>query len=317
MPKTAIDRSLPMYLEAVPPLLRQGSAAIDTILGKIDAIHGAIGLDGVNIPEIREESSKSAKGERRMPFEPRLEPRELAKRIQEEFGLECIINRVVVHLEWERQADWFRRTWEEYGIRQFVLVGGEKGDVRYPGRSVLETNELIHRVIDDCNLRVGNICIPNRAQEAQRMAHKLATGADFFTTQILYHARQFTHLLDELQEIDLSGNTTPMLLLTLCPVQSQRNIRFLHWLGVSLSAELEAWLTQEPELVAERSLHHIEQMWAEIRQHWLCGRKRFAVGISLAPIGQIPPATTVRLARNLVKVVERLPACTAGPDQVR
>ncbi|MDN5869851.1 MAG: methylenetetrahydrofolate reductase [Nitrococcus sp.] len=304
LPKTAIDRPVAMYLEAVPPLLRQGAAGIDTLLEKIDAIHGEIGLDGVNIPEIRPESSKSSKGERLKAFEPRLEPRELAKRIQEDLGLDCIINRVVVHLAWEYQAEWFRRTWEEYGIRQFVLVGGEMADVRYPGPSVSETNELVHRVIDDCDLRVGNICIPTRMGEAQRMAQKLAAGADFFTTQILYHARELTDLLDEIQELEPPAAPTT-LLLTLCPVQSQRNIRFLHWLGVSLSAELEAWLTGDPEQVTERSLEHLERMWAEIHQHWHSRHGRFSLGISLAPIGQIPPMTTVRLARNLVATADR------------
>lgn len=314
LPKTASDRSVPMYLEAVPPLLRQGAAGIDMILEKIDAIHAAVGLDGVNIPEIRQESSKSKKGERLKPFEPRLEPRELARRIQTDFDLDCIINRVVVHLAWERQAEWFRQTWEEYGIRQFVLVGGEKAGVRYPGPSVPETNELVHRVIDDCGLRVGNICIPTRTQEAQRMARKLATGADFFTTQILYHAREFTHLLDELQALELLG-PPPRLLLTLCPVQSQRNIRFLHWLGVSLSPELETWLTCDPEQVTERSLEHLERMWAEIHQHWLTHHSRVAMGISLAPIGQISPMTTVRLARNLAAVVDRpTTICVTGTE---
>lgn len=304
LPKTATDRSVPMYLEAVPPLLSQGAAGIDTVLGKIDAIHGAVNLAGVNIPEIWEESSKSDKGERLKTFEPRVEPRELARRIQEEFKIDCIINRVVVHLTWERQAEWFRQTWEEYGIRQFVLVGGELPDVPYPGPSVPEANERLRQVLDDCDLRVGNICIPSREQEAQRVAHKRATGADFFTTQILYHAQELTDLLDELDKIELSA-PLPTLLLSLCPVQSQRNIRFLHWLGVNLSAELEAWLTSDPEQIAERSLEHIEQMWTEIYQHSLGCRSRFPMHIGLAPIGQIPPATTARLARNLAAVVDQ------------
>ena len=311
LPKTVINRSIPIYLEAVPPLLREGVGGIDAVLEKIEAIHAAVSLDGVNIPEIREESSKSKKGERLKPFEPRVEPRVLAKRIQERLSLDCIINRVVVHLPWERQAEWLRQTWEEYGIRRFVLVGGEKAGVRYPGPSVPETNELIHRIIDDSDLRVGNICIPTRAQEAQRMVRKLDTGADFFTTQILYHGREFTNLLDELQA---GGHrrTPPTLLLTVCPVKSQRNIRFLHWLGVSLSAELETWMAGHPEQVAERSLQHLERMWAEIHQHWRNRHSHFSLGISLAPIGQIPLETSVQLARNLIAIADQPTTPTVG-----
>lgn len=311
LPKTVTNRSIPIYLEAVPPLLRQGVGGVDAVLEKIEAIHAAVELDGVNIPEIRQESSKSKKGERLKPFEPRVEPRELAKRIQDDFNLNCIINRVVVHLPWDRQAEWFRQTWEEYGIRRFVLVGGETAGVRYPGPSVPETNELLHRVIDDCHLRVGNICIPTRAREAQRMARKLDTGADFFTTQILYHGREFTGLLDELQALGPQA-TPPTLLLTVCPVKSQRNIRFLHWLGVSLSTELEGWLARHPEQVAERSLQHLERMWAEIHLHWRNHHNRFPLGISLAPIGQIPLETSVQLARNLIAIADQPATWRAG-----
>lgn len=149
------------------------------------------------------------------------------------------------------------------------------------------------------------------------MARKLATGADFFTTQILYHAQELTYLLDEIHELALPvPETPPALLLTLCPVQSQRNIRFLHWLGVSLSPELEAWLTGDPEQVTERSLEHIERMWAEIYQHWLSHHSRVAIGISLAPIGQIPPLTTVQLARNLAAVADRPATYVTGTENM-
>lgn len=299
LPQSQPSRPVPLYLEAVPPSLREGEAGIEAVLEKIRTLHQAVGLDGVNIPEIREESSKSEKGERINPFEPRVRPRDLALRVRERLGLECMINRVVVHLERRRQADWFRETWEEYGVRRFVLVGGEKSGARYPGPTVPEANELIRKVIGDPGLRVGNICIPTRRDEALRMARKMETGTDFFTTQIIYHANEFTGLLDELAGLDLRP-PLPMVLLTLCPAKSARNLRFLHWLGVSLSPALEAWLTAEPERVAERSLEHIGQVWHGIAAHRNRTRSPFPVGLSLAPIGRIPPEMTVSLAERLI-----------------
>ncbi len=289
-----------MLLEAVPPLIELGEAGTQALLEKIEAVHAAVGLDGVNIPEIREESSKSDKGERVKPFAPRMEPRRLALRIHERLGLACMINRVVVHLERARQADWFRETWEEFGVRQFVLVGGEKSGIEYPGPGVPEANRIIREVIADPGLRVGSICIPTRAREASRMARKIAAGTDFFTTQIVYHPQEFTILLDALGRIEPAVPPTE-LYLTLCPVRGVRNIRFLHWLGVSLSGELEAWLTEQPERVMERSLEHIAGCWREIGHHRRDTASAFPVGVSLAPIGRIPDTVTVALARQLLR----------------
>lgn len=295
-PKNLDTRPAGLHLEVVPPVLRESEAGVEAALEKVATINEAVGLDAVNIPEIREESSKSDKGERKRPFEPRMEPRVLARRIRDELGIESMINRVVVHLTREEQADWFRETWEEYGVRQFVLVGGEKSGVDYPGPSVPEANEMIRKAIAEPGLRVGNICIPTRDGEADRMRRKMATGVDFFTTQIIYHAHEFTDLVDALVDNGLP-EAPPELLLTMCPVKGPRNIRFLHWLGVSISPELEEWLVGDGEGVTDRSIEHIERTWQEISAHRARRAPGLPVGVSLAPIGKIPHETTIRLAR--------------------
>lgn len=300
MRESPLPRARPtaLVLEAVPPELHRGEAGIDAVMRKVEAVHDAVGLDAVNIPEIREESSKSPKGERRKPFAPRLAPRELAWRIQESFGLPCMVNHVVAHDTAERQLEWFRETWERYGVRRFVLVGGERSDRRYPGPSVAGAAELLRTGLDVPGLRLGGICIPTRHGEAERVRAKAAAGIDFFTTQIVYHAEEFTGLLDALGS--QGDGPAPEFLLTLCPVRRAANIRFLHWLGVSLSDELEAWLTERPEAVGERSLAHIRRTWAEVAAVAERPGQRSPVGISLAPIGRIPAETTIDLARDLL-----------------
>lgn len=287
-----------IVLEAVPPELSQGQGGIEAALERIEGFHRALGLDAVNIPEIHEESSKSRKGERLSPFAPRVEPRTLARYVQERLDLPCIINRVVVHLERQRQLDWFRETWEHYGVHRFVLVGGEHSDQAYPGPSVTEANRLLRERLDAPGLRLGNICIPTRRGEAERMMHKIGSGADFFTTQVIFHAEELIALLDALDE-RITDPIAPGILLSLAPVRSERNIRFLQWLGVSISSELENWLTLGPESVAERSLTHIHSTWSQIARHAAAKGSAFPIGANIAPIGRIPAATTIGLVRSL------------------
>ncbi|SEK20245.1 methylenetetrahydrofolate reductase [Halomonas daqiaonensis] len=286
-------------LEAVPPEVERGEAGIEAAVERVAELHAALGLDAVNIPEIHEEKAKSRQGERRRPFLPRVEPRVLAAHIQERLDIPCIINRVVVHLERDRQLDWFRETWEHYGIRRFVLVGGESSDKRYPGPSVPEANTLLREHLAIPGGEVGNICIPSRRGEVERLQHKLRSGATFFTTQVLFHAEEITALLDALGERMEEGTRAPAFLVSLAPVRSERNIRFLRWLGVSLSHELEAWLTADEAAVTERSLSHLHETWRHIVDHAITRHSPCSLGVNIAPIGRIPSATTVALGRAL------------------
>ncbi len=291
-------------LEAVPPELHRGQAAVESVINKVAEIHAGTRVDVVNIPEIHEEPSRSRKGERRQPFAPRMAPRELARCIHDRLGVECMINHVVVHhASAQALLDWARQSWEEYGIRQFVLVGGGRRGVDYPGPDVPAANQLLREHSPIEGLRIGNICIPSRLDEAARMTAKVAAGADFFTTQILYEPDDFAAMLDAMEE---SARLPGELLVAFCPVHSERNLKFLLWLGVSLSDRLEQWLTEQPERVAERSIQQIERTWQAIVGHQSKPAGRHpALGINLAPIGAIAPATTIALAQSLKGMHER------------
>jgi len=303
-----------LVLEAVPPEIDRGEAGLEAAVERIADVHAALGVDAVNIPEIHEETAKSRRGERRRPFLPRVAPRELAARIQARLDIPCIINRVVVHHERERQLDWFRETWERFGIRRFVLVGGEHSDVRYPGPSVLEANALLRDHLAIPGAEIGNVCIPSRPGEAERLLRKRHAGATFFTTQVLFHAEEVTSLLDALAEHLDDDTPAPALLLSLAPVRSPRNIRFLRWLGVTLSSELEAWLTEDEAAVTERSLTHLHAMWRHIVDHAITRQSPCSLGVNLAPIGRIPSETTVALGQALRDDALHLPPQFGHPQ---
>jgi len=288
-------------LEAVPPELHRGPAAVDTVLAHVAAIHAAFPLDAVNIPEIHEEPSRSSKGERHQPFAPRMAPRELAYQIQEQVGVPCMINRVVVNTPAPELLAWAHETWERYGVNQFVLVGGGLSNQQYVGPSVLQANKLLRDKAAIERLRIGNICIPSRDGELQRLGEKTAAGADFFTTQILYEADELHRLLSALDRA--AGPAPDDLWVALCPARTLRNIRFLLWLGVNISDDLEAWLVEAPDEVLHRSLTQIKRVWQSLVQNHPA-RQSPALGVNLAPIGAIPTEVTVTLAKQLAAIIE-------------
>ncbi len=283
-------------LEAVPPELHRGQAAVEAVIEKVAAVSAGCQLDAINIPEIHEEPSRSSKGERRQPFAPRMAPRELARVVRDRLGLECMINHVVVHHDSPASlCDWAQQTWEEYGVQEFVLVGGGRHDIAYPGPAVPQANQLLREKTNIPKLRIGNICIPSRDDEASRMATKVQAGADFFTTQILYEPDHFIRTLDGLQQ---ESALPEEVLVAVCPAQTERNIRFLLWLGVSIPETLQQWLTEAD--VPARSIEQISRTWAAILDRRMASADmRPQIGVNLAPIGAITAQTTIALAADL------------------
>ncbi len=297
---SVIERS-DLILEVIPPMIKHGEEGVEKCLVKLETIHKATGIGLVNIPELHDESSKNPWGERQRAFEERMEPRVLGLRIRERLKVDCIINRVVVLLAPEKQCEWFRETHDEYGINNFVLVGGEKSTIDYPGPSVPAANRLIRECITDPALQLGNISIPGRRDEAERMKRKVDSGAGFFTTQIVYHADEFIRLLDGLGKQN-SLTKDNKIFLSLSPVRTERSIKFLRWLGVTISDELEEELTEDPALIEEKSLTHIEETWARICKHLHTTRSPFQVGINLSPVGVISTDTSIELSKRLSRI---------------
>jgi hypothetical protein len=119
--------------ELIPPKL----GALDELEQNLSLIRElAEKVDGINIPEVREESRQGA---RPSPLPERIEPRVFAKAIQASTGVETVINRVTVHDAAPEQGKWLRETYDDYAIRNLILVGGESRKISYPGPSVSET----------------------------------------------------------------------------------------------------------------------------------------------------------------------------------
>lgn len=303
--RNLLETPRPVVLEVVPPPLRVSEAGVEKLLRKVGRILAGAVFDAVNIPEIREEVSKSDQGERKNPFEPRVEPRELGRRIQEQFSTPVIVNRVVVHHPRAALADWFRETREEFGIRGFVLVGGEKPPEHYPGPSVPEANGLLREAFAD--VRIGNITIPGRTDggpEWGRLQAKLSSGADFFTSQIVYRPEELTDLVDDLVEGKVPCEGVPILL-SVCPVKSLQSVPFLRWLGVVVPDELVAQWSGDADRVLPLSIDHLAELWARVEAH--VGDVREArggvptVGLNIAPVGPIPSSATIELTRRLTE----------------
>ncbi|MGI0149224.1 MAG: hypothetical protein ACREDF_06810, partial [Thermoplasmata archaeon] len=189
--RTAL-RSTPLVLEIVPPSRRASEKAVSSLVDRVrDAVRSLGNLDGLNLPQVLDENHVG------QPFLRNMDPRDFAARLGDDLGVDPIVNNVVAHVPSATAfRKWVRDSLGSLGFRSFVFVGGTSSWIRYPGPSVLEANRILRSTAKERDdVALGNITIPDRDNEVDRLLEKTRAGCDFFTTQVLFQAEPMATVL--------------------------------------------------------------------------------------------------------------------------
>jgi len=248
--------------EILPPRVKDGT--LNSYAEKISSLLSQTHIDAINIPEVRDEIGR---GERPVKNLERAEAREFGKLLQDNVGIEAIINRVTVHEEVKEQNQWIKQTFYDYDIENLILVGGESGKINYSGPSVNETAEYITRDLNagKFDFFCGGIAIPSRQIESEKLLRKGSNGIEFFTTQVLYDSGKIKKMLKYYDDICRKNKVLPRrILLSFAPVSSKKNIDFLKWLGVEIPKQTETDLINVGTGMTEKSLEIATSILDEI-----------------------------------------------------
>ncbi|MDG2266619.1 MAG: hypothetical protein P8L91_06515, partial [Candidatus Marinimicrobia bacterium] len=159
--------------EILPP--REKDGTLNSYAEKISSLLSQTHIDAINIPEVHDEDERGVRPVKNLE---RAEAREFGKLLQDNVGIEVMVNRVTVHRDLEYQKNWIKETFYDYDIENLILVGGEKNDIKYIGPSVNETSEYINRDLNTGKFDVfcGGITIPSRKMESERLLRKGSNG---------------------------------------------------------------------------------------------------------------------------------------------
>jgi len=238
--------------EILPP--REKDGTLNSYAEIISSLLSQTHIDAINIPEVHEEN---ARGLRPVKNLERAEAREFGRLLQDNVGIEAIVNRVTVHNDLDYQKSWIKETFYDYDIENLILVGGESSDIKYPGPSVNETSEYITRDLNAgrFDFFCGGITIPSRKIESVRLLKKGSNGIEFFTSQVLYDGKKIKKMLKYYDDVCKENNVLPRrILLSFAPVSSKKNIDFLKWLGVEIPSQTEKRLTNKKTSMSDESL---------------------------------------------------------------
>lgn len=297
MPSPFADRlrHFPIVLEVVPPSKRASEKAVAALVERTGrAIASLSRLDALNLPEILEENRRGR------PYYRNVDPRHFAERLGNGAHFELIVNKVVVHTPGAELEAWLVESVERYRIRNVVLVGGSNGGAAYPGPSVPEANALAAQVVGSrADVAIGNILIPERRGEVERMIRKTRAGAQFFTAQVLFEPEPVTAVLREYGEACAAEGLAPAtVLLSFAPVSDSHDLEFLAWLGANLTPDTEeALLEHRGRPPGEASLDVAQLIWCRIRDGLAGARHPVPLGVNVEEIAAHNFALAVRMAQ--------------------
>ena len=283
--------------EILPP--REKDGTLNSYAENISSLLSQTHIDAINIPEVRDEV---ARGERPIKNQVRAEPREFGRLLQDIVGIEAIVNRVVVHQNIEKEMKWLEETNVKYEIENLITVGGESRDIRYPGPTVNQTLNAISQN-DSLNLLCGGISIPSRDRESLRLIKKSENGSEFFTTQVLYDASKVIKMITHYQKRCDVKNTFPRrVLLSFAPVSSEKNIKFLKWLGVEIPKKTEESLLKDNAGMSEKSMEITINVLNEILNHLEKNKIKVPIGLNVEHIMSYNFQASIEMLQELSRI---------------
>jgi hypothetical protein len=216
-------------------------------------------VDAVYVPELVEENHEGR------PRYRSYDPGEYVVHVTSRTGHPGIVTKVVAHVESiSALRDWAERSVRR-GMRNVVLVGGSSSRIPYPGPPVEEADRVVVPILAAQGGVVGNITIPHRAGEANRMLRKTQAGVVFFTSQLLFEAQGIIDAIKEYGRLCAEGGIAPAtVVLSFAPLGDEDDIEFVRWLGAHLPDDVEQALLQDEQALSRRTVELALSVWTEV-----------------------------------------------------
>ncbi len=281
-----------IIFEVIPPAKNVSSAYAEKFVDRIvSAIGGMDGIGALNIPEIVDENHTG------MPFYRNADNREFGVVLRGKCKKEIIVNTVVGYYNNKDNKgsfeQWLDESADKYGIKDFVFVGAKISSIKYPGPSVIDANLIARRK----SVNFGNIFIPERENEAERLLSKTIAGCGFFTSQVLFESENLIKILNDYSEKCEKLHINPAkFYLSFSPVSSLEDIHFIKWLGAEISSATENRLKSAGN-IGNESVNMLKGLLYKVLGHFESSGLNIPIGLNIEYI----TLHNLELAKDLIK----------------
>ena len=237
-----LDPTRGIYLfSTTPPRQCSSTEKLQAIAEKLTTRLSSLDPDAINVYDIQDEPGRT-EADRPFPFVPTVDSRKYAQILHNLTGKEIINYKCVVHQPKANFPAWLDHSWQKYGLRYLVFVGGFSSKRNYPGSTLTQAIQMTANHQHDFVL--GGVTIAERhlskGTEHLKLIEKSHWGMQFFTSQVVYQPEATIQLLrDYCQECQKLNLPPARIILTFAPCGHQKTLKFLKWLGVNFPSEVE------------------------------------------------------------------------------
>ncbi len=226
------------FIGTTPPKGSTDDMQLDEIATKLLQRLDSVDYDGLIVYDIQDESSRTDKP-RPFPFIGTRAPHEYSALLASKSDRQVITYKSVSQRDRASFEQWLDEAWNDYGIRNLVLVGSPSAEANIK----LPLTEAYQALAEHQHpFSLGGVTIAERhaskGTEHQRLVEKTDKGCQFFVSQAVYDADATIKLLQEYGELCQRQGTQPnRMILTFTPCGSAKTLEFMNWLGISVPPE--------------------------------------------------------------------------------
>lgn len=274
----------PLVFEIRPPIGEKDRASLSELARKTsDQLKSTGRLNGINIPEIADENHEGKPW-----YRTRHNP-DIAKLLEDSLGIETIVNKSVAYLQDQEFRKYIEETRGLFGLRNFTVVGPNTSARSYPGLSVPDATRIAKHMLSESNGLVGNVSIPQRVGEPDRMLKKTIAGTDFFTTQLIFEPEgvHISRLIEYARLCEEAGVKPAAVLLSFAPLLNKEDYEFYVWLGAELSEDTaRRILKNDGKDAVDNSVQNAQLVYINAKRRLKKAGKFVPVGVN---VGEVRP----------------------------
>ncbi len=231
-----------------PPRAEASDDQIAEAAGRLAERVRSLRLDAVLVYDVQNEAGRTP-FPRPFPFIPTVDPRSYAHKLRMLTGLPTIAYKCIAEMTERSWSWWLDETYTRYHGTAISLVGRSTTVERQPALSLTQAIRMAAE--HDAHFTLGGVVIPERhsalRSECARVIHKSQAGCRYFVSQAVYEAqasiRFLTDYAHECRERDLPPRR---IVLTFVPCGRRKTMEFIKWLGVSISADTQQAILDDP-----------------------------------------------------------------------
>ncbi|QSR36042.1 hypothetical protein CFI10_13735 [Marinobacterium iners] len=223
------------FVGTTPPKASTEEMQMQEIAERLLARLDTLEYDGLIVYDIQDESSR-IDTPRPFPYMETRDPRDYSRLLSQKSGKPIITYKSVAQRDRADFEHWLEQSWNEYGVRNLVLVGSpsSEGDIKL---SLSEAYTTLQEHQHPFHL--GGVTIAERhsvkGNEHERLLGKMGNGCEFFVSQAVYNAQATIDLLTSYARSCKEKGLTPQrIILTFTPCGSAKTLEFMQWLGISV-----------------------------------------------------------------------------------